>query len=120
MKGDQDADFCLLTIDNTHQIPDVCGVHFAGLNGEDDLLSFPLRLVMEIQAPVNPFVSTLLLFDRSGTDEAERPPLKLIGLTPFASASASGSAVGSPMTFRVGASWKLSLKRFFMTTTIAA
>ncbi len=51
-----------------------------GLDREDDLLRLAGSLVVEEESAVYPLVRPLLLIYRARTDEAERPPLKLIGI----------------------------------------
>ncbi len=54
----------------------------SGLDGKNDLLGLAVSLVfvVEVEPPVNAAVRALLLFCGTRTDEAERPPLKLLGI----------------------------------------
>src|SRR5262245_25268330 len=59
----------------------MCHVGVAGLHGQYDLLRLTgSLLVVEVDSAIDPAISTLLLLDGSGSDEAERPPLELVGV----------------------------------------
>jgi len=50
-----------------------------GFHRQDYLLCLAaFGLVMEIEAPINALIAPLLLFNRSCSNKAKRPPLKLI------------------------------------------
>src|ERR1700677_4889908 len=82
VEGDQDADLGLFALDHADEIAYMADLHFASLDGDDDLLGGLVALIEEVQAPVDAFVCSLFSFLWAGTDETERPPLELVGVLP--------------------------------------
>ena len=70
----------MLALDDTAKIAHLGRGDVAGLDREDDLLGLVAEAFVEVDPAVDPLVRALLPFGRPGTDQAERPPLELIGI----------------------------------------
>src|SRR5207244_8570521 len=76
LQGDKYADVGVLAVQNASEIAHVLWASATTLHREDNLLDL-LRLVVEVQPPVDTLVGSLLLLDRACADQAKRPPLEL-------------------------------------------
>lgn len=80
LHGDQHADGGVLAVDDAVQFHDMSGGDVAGLDREDHLPGLPAVLLVEVESAVDALVRALLLLDGTRADQAERPPLELVGV----------------------------------------
>jgi hypothetical protein len=80
--ADQYTDLRAFTLDDMTEVADHGYVKvLASLYGQNDLFRRARwALVMKVQATINALVGALFAFQGSCIDEAERPPLELIGV----------------------------------------
>ncbi len=96
--GDEYADLGFFALNDAAQVTDIRSLYVPGFDGENNLLALAaLVLIVEVKTTIDALVRTLLLLQRTRTDQTKRPPLKLIGIILGESLSA-GQVSGSPMT----------------------
>src|SRR5690349_14277377 len=79
----ENADSRVFAFNRAAQISDLRRGDVTGLHRKNDLPRLiTWRAVAEVQSPINPAVSAFLLLDRTSANQAERPPLELIGIGP--------------------------------------
>lgn len=76
-ESNENADLCLLALDDTAQVSNIFDADVAGFDGENDLLRFAAFFVVKVEASVDALVRAFLLLDAACADQAESPPLEL-------------------------------------------
>src|SRR5207248_1302697 len=82
LERDQHADRCTLFLHDAPKLIYVAAACVAGFYGKNDLLRLPPSLVVEEQPSIDTPVCALPGIGWTSADEAERPPLELIGVRP--------------------------------------